>query len=334
MLDSLKKNSFVILGRAGMDFYADPPGTRTEKATSFFAALGGSSANIAVAIARHGGAAALVTAVSDDAVGRFVRNQLEGYGVNADGVRTTGGQSRTSLAVVETRIQDCQSVIYRNGAADFEFSTDDLAGIEFRRYGGLIATGTCFAAEPSRSATFTAFEAAKDAGIPVILDLDYRPYTWPSPADAGAVCLKAAEMADIVVGNDEEFATLAGDMSAGRSLAQDLARNGNRLVVYKMGAQGSVTFQGTQVIEAGIYRVEALKPTGSGDAFLGSFISALAQGHPLEVSLERGSAAAAMVVSKVGCAPAMPDTAQLDEFIRTHPGPTRTMEADHAHPAL
>ena len=76
MLDSLKKNSFVIIGRAGMDFYADPPGTEVEHATKFITALGGSSANIAAAITRQGGKAALVTAVSDDAVGRYVLNQL------------------------------------------------------------------------------------------------------------------------------------------------------------------------------------------------------------------------------------------------------------------
>ena len=49
MLDSLKKNSFVVIGRAGMDFYADPPGTEVEHATRFITALGGSSANTAVA---------------------------------------------------------------------------------------------------------------------------------------------------------------------------------------------------------------------------------------------------------------------------------------------
>ncbi len=317
-----------------MDLYADPPGARTENATAFFAALGGSSANIAVAMARHGCAATLVTAVSDDAVGRFVRNQLKSYGVNSDRVRTVGGQSRTSLAVVETRREDCQSVIYRNGAADFEIGREDVDTVDYSQFGGLVATGTCFAAEPSRTATLSAFEAAGTAGVPVILDLDYRPYTWPSPADAGAICLKAAKLANVVVGNDEEFATLAGDIEAGRRLAQDLARDAGRLVIYKMGENGSLTFQGSQVIETGIYRVEALKPTGSGDAFLGNFIGALAQGHTLEESLERGSAAAAMVVSSVGCAPAMPDTAQLDDFIRNHPGPTRTTEADNAHPAL
>ncbi len=317
-----------------MDLYADPPGAQTETATNFFAALGGSSANIAVAIARQGGAAALVSVVSDDAVGRFVRHQLDSYGVDANGVRTVGGQFRTSLAVVETRMENCQSVIYRNGAADFEITQDDVDAIEFEAYGGLVATGTCFAAEPSRTATFSAFEAARSAGIPIILDLDYRPYTWPSPADAGAVCLRAAKMADIVVGNDEEFETLAGDRDAGLRLARELAREADRLVIYKMGEKGSVAFQQARSIKTGIYRVKALKPTGSGDAFLGNFIAAMAQGNPLETCLERGSAAAALVVSKVGCAPAMPDPAQLDEFIQNHPGPTRTTEADNAHPAL
>ncbi|MDH3262611.1 MAG: PfkB family carbohydrate kinase, partial [Paracoccaceae bacterium] len=67
----LTGNRFLVLGRAGMDFYADPPGTRVEAATSFLAALGGSSANIAAAITRQGGTASLVTTISDDAVGQF-----------------------------------------------------------------------------------------------------------------------------------------------------------------------------------------------------------------------------------------------------------------------
>ncbi|MEX3009810.1 5-dehydro-2-deoxygluconokinase [Hoeflea sp. TYP-13] len=334
MLDSLQKNRFVILGRAGMDLYADPPGAETENASAFSATLGGSSANIAVAITRQGGDAALVTAVSDDAVGRFVFNQLAHYNIDATGVRTITGQNRTSLAVVETRRENCQSVIYRNGAADFEITDNDVAQINYRDYGALIATGTCFAAEPSRSATFKAFEAARNAGLPIILDLDYRPYSWPSQADAGAICLRAAEMSDVLVGNDEEFATLAGDVASGRKLAEKLARESGALVVYKMGEMGSVTFEGENAIETGIFKVEALKPTGSGDAFLGNFISAMATGNSLEESIKRGSAAAAIVVSKVGCAPAMPDARQLEEFLNTHEGLNQGKEADNAHTAF
>jgi hypothetical protein len=65
----------------GWTFYPDPPGTKTEHATQFFACLGGSSANIGVAICKLGGAADLVTCVSDDAIGRFALNQLDHYGV-------------------------------------------------------------------------------------------------------------------------------------------------------------------------------------------------------------------------------------------------------------
>jgi 5-dehydro-2-deoxygluconokinase len=334
MLQALQKNNFLVIGRAGMDLYADPPGALVEKADAFTAALGGSSANIAVAISKQGGKAALMTSVSDDAVGRFTLNQLDRYGIETHLVRATGGQSRTTLAVVETRLENCQSVIYRNGAADFEMTEQEVGSVDFSGFGALIATGTCFASEPSRSATFLALEKARKSALPVILDLDYRPYSWPSQSDAGDICLKAARMCDIIVGNDEEFATLAGSHTAGQSLAAELARTENRLVIYKMGEKGSVTYSGTDIVETGIFRVNALKPTGSGDAFLGNLVSALASGRPLNESLKRASAAAAIVVSQVGCAPAMPNASELETFLKNHPGITNGKEADHAHTAF
>ena len=100
----LSGNHFVIVGRAGMDIYPDPPGTRTEEATHFFTCLGGSSANIAVAIIKQGGKASLVTRVSDDAVGRFAVNELKKYDIDHTHVTPVGGETRTSLAVVESRV--------------------------------------------------------------------------------------------------------------------------------------------------------------------------------------------------------------------------------------
>ena len=323
MTAALRRNRFLAIGRAGMDLYADPPGTETENAGQFSAALGGSSANIAVAIAKQGGHAALLTAVSDDAVGGYVINQLHHYGVATDLVRLAAGQARTSLAVVETRLENCQSVIYRNGAADFRLTPADIASIDLSGFGAIIITGTCLASEPSRSAVFAAIEMARTDRLPVILDLDYRPYTWPTQTDAGEICLHADRRCDLIVGNEEEFATLAGSNEAGQDLARRLAET--RPVIFKRGENGSVTYVGEQVIETDIYPVEALKPTGSGDAFLGNLLAALASGCDLAQSLRRGSAAAAIVVSRVGCAPAMPDRAELDAFIQKR-------EAGHAHP--
>lgn len=321
-LGRIRANKFVILGRAGMDFYPNPPGTRTEKATQFFACLGGSSANIGVAITRHGGEAALVTCVSDDAIGRFALNQLDDYGIDRTHVRSVGGEARNSLAVVESRVEDHQSVIYRNGAADFEMNDADVASVDYASYAALITTGTVLAAEPSRSAAFHAFDLARGAGLPLIFDVDYRPYSWPSAEVAAETYSRAAGLCDIIIGNDVEFGFMAGNYDKGLEKARDLAATTAQIVIYKMGEQGAITLTPEGEFRTGIFPVTALKPTGAGDSFMGGFIAALADDRDLRDAVLRGSACASIVVGRVGCAPAMPTPAELEDFLSTHPGPT------------
>ena len=312
-MKNIKNNHFLILGRAGLDLYADPPGTRTEEALGFSSALGGSAANIAVAISKLGGRASLISCVSDDAVGRYILNQLKAYSVACDHMYTVAGEARSSLAVVETRAENCQSVIYRNGASDFQLDAMHVQNIPYSDYGALIVTGTSLAVEPSRSATLLAMKHARDAGLPVIIDIDYRPYSWTNADEASQIYLGAAAMCNIVIGNDVEF----GVMGEGLTLARKLAQSAD-VVIYKMGEKGSITLAGQQEFETGIYPVTALKPTGAGDAFMGAFITSWADGLDIKTCVKRGSAAAAIVVTKVGCAPAMPDTKELDQFMKDH----------------
>lgn len=317
MIDSLKRdaNGFLIVGRAGMDLYADPPGATIETATAFTTALGGSSANIAAGLCRQGLRAALVTCVSDDAVGRFCRTQLAAYGIDDRYVRSVGGEARNSLAVVETRLQDTQSVIYRNGAADFEMTQEDVADLPYPTFQALVTTGTVLAADPSRRAAITAFEKAKAAGVPIVFDIDYRPYTWASAEEAEQVYSHAATFCDIIVGNDEEFGLMAGDYQKGLSKARALARDTAKIVVYKMGEKGAITMTGDSEVRTGIFKTQALKPTGAGDAFMAGFLGGLAISLPVSGAVERGSATAAIVVSRVGCAPAMPTADELAQFL-------------------
>lgn len=320
-LERIRQNSFLVIGRAGMDIYPDPPGTKTEQATQFFACLGGSSANIAVAITKLGGKTSLLTSVSDDAIGRFCLNELDKYSVERIYVKSVGGEARNSLAVVESRVEDHQSVIYRNNAADFQMEDEDVRAPDYSRYGALITTGTVFAAEPSRSACFIAFERAKEAGLPIIFDIDYRPYSWSSNAEAADVYSRAAEYCDIVIGNDDEFGMMARGKEKGLEFAENLARTTASITVYKMGEKGSITFAPNGArFETGIFKVDALKPTGAGDSFMGAFIASMATGLPIEQCVQRGSGAAAIVVSRVGCAPAMPTPNELDDFINQHDG--------------
>lgn len=306
---------FLVMGRAGMDLLADPPGTPADAADRFVAHLGGSSANIAVALSRQGQRSALLSALSDDAVGRFCIAQLDHYGVDAEHVRVVQGEARSSLAVSDSRLDDYQCVIYRNGAADLQIEATDIDRVDFRRFDAFVVTGTALAAEPSRAATFRAFDRAAETGLPIALDLDYRPYSWASADIAAHIYLKAAERCDLLVGNDLEFDVMAGGLSKGLPLARQLATDRDRIVIYKMGELGSVTLHRGTEESVGIYPVIALKPAGAGDAFLGTLLAGLAEGRPITECVARGSAAAALVVSQVGCAPAMPTSHELGAFL-------------------
>ena len=321
-LERIASKAFLVIGRVGMDLTPSPAGARTRDATAMMVAMGGSSANIAAGLCKLGCKAALLTTVSDDSIGWYCLDQLDHYGIDRRHVTAIKGEVRTSLAVYETRMDEHQSVIYRNNAADFQMTVADVEAVDYTAYGGLITTGTVFSAEPSRRAAFRAFELASAAGVPIILDVDYRPYSWPSSTIAQDVLSRAAELSDVIVGNDEEFGFMAGDINKGLEKARALRDAGATIVVYKRGPDGSITFAEGGEIRTGIFPVTALKPTGAGDSFLAGFLASLGEGRPMREAILRGSACASIVVAKPGCAPAMPFVAELEAFLSAHPGAT------------
>ena len=294
--------------------FADPIGTKSEFADTFKSDLGGSSANICVGLCKLGSQASLVTSVSDDAVGRFCINKLKQYGVGTEYVRSVTGEFRTSLAIYESCITDFQNVIYRNGAADFEVKPSEMDKVDYSSFSALITAGTVFAGQPSRDATFRAFQNARVAGIPVIFDIDYRPYSWPSGEVASDVLSRAGMSSDLIVGNDEEFGFMAGDYDLGLDKARELASLG-KTVIYKMGEKGAISLNDKDEIRTGIFPTKAIKPVGAGDSFMAGLLASIADDFSLEDSVLRGSACAAIVVSKPGCAGAMPTKDELETFL-------------------
>ena len=280
LIDGIKGNKFVVFGRAGMDMFAEPIGTKSEFSESFRSDLGGSSANICAGLCKLGSEASLVTSVSDDAIGRFCVSRLNYYGVGTEYVKSVAGEFRTSLAIYESCIDNFQNVIYRNGAADFEVKPSEMDEVDYSQFTALITAGTVFAGQPSRDATFRAFGNARAQGIPIIFDIDYRPYSWPSPQVASEVLSRAGEESDMIVGNDEEFGFMAGGIDKGLNKARDLASAGNRLVIYKMGEEGSITLYNNEEINTGIFPSEAIKPVGAGDSFMAGLLSCLLYTSP------------------------------------------------------
>jgi 5-dehydro-2-deoxygluconokinase len=270
-----------------------------------------------VQLTKYGGSCSLLTRVSNDALGKFAINQLDSYGVKSDLVKLEDNESRISFAIVESTIVDHQSIIYRHKAADLFLNKNDIENSNLQNYECILITGTSLAAEPSRSAVLYALKLAKEKKIPVIMDIDYRPYTWESEDKAKEIYNLAGDYCSGIIGNDDEFAILSGNYDDGLSYAKKISRNCD-LVIYKMGEKGSITFANNEEIQRGIFPVKPLKPTGAGDAFMGSLIGAILKNYDLQKAIEIGSAAAAIVVTKVGCAPAMPDLDEVLDFMKNN----------------
>ncbi len=142
--------------------------------------------------------------------------------------------------------------------------------------------------------------------------------SWQSEAEARRTYAHAARLCDALVGNDDEFAIIAGNAAQALAVARDFVERGGRFAVFKKGIAGSVTLSAEGSFDTGIYAVDVRKPFGAGDAFLGTLVAALLSGRTLEAGVRRASAAAAHVVSRRGCAFAMPTVDELDKFILSH----------------
>lgn len=318
LCDRLGNGPVYCLGRAGMDLYPEPAGVITEDADHFIADMGGSAGNIAVALARQGAKASLLTVFSDDQVGRFVTHKCKLYGVDTALCRVQSGLCRNSLAIAETRSADASVVIYRNGAADLQLTPKDVLSVDYNSAGGLVITGTALSGEPSASAVSAAISAAKQARCPVIIDIDYRANAWKTEQAAADRLAPEVARADILVGNDDEFAVLCGGhKDKGLAAARNFAGNG-QLVFYKMGENGCISLFENKEVRTGIFPVTPTKPFGAGDAFLGTALARLSQDRNIQAAVTHGSAAAAFVVARPGCASAMPDRQQLDQFMNQH----------------
>ena len=309
-----KSKKILVIGRAGMDIYPEPPGTKISDVQDFSTHLGGSAANTCVALSKLGVSSDLVTCISDDAIGEYIFKKLEDFNIGSNLCRRVDKNFQTQVAVVETILKNNQSILYRNNPCDLQLDKEDIDKINFQDYSAVFISGTALSSSPSREAVFYASEKASAMSIPLIMDMDYRPYNWESDEIKSNIYKKIMKEMDIIIGNDLEF-NIANNSNDGLQLAKDFIKEKPSIIIYKMGEKGSKVLTEEKDLSFGIFKVEAIKPTGAGDAFNGGFISSFLQGFSLEDSIKRGSANAAIVVTKVGCSSAMPDSSELEKFI-------------------
>jgi 5-dehydro-2-deoxygluconokinase len=147
-----------------------------------------------------------------------------------------------------------------------------------------------------------------------ILDLDYRPSLWADVESARAMAERAISRATIVVGNREECAVAVGTDDPDRA-ADRLLEAGARLAIVKLGADGSLMATATERLRIPATPIDVVCGLGAGDAFGGALCHGLLNGWGLEQIGRTANAAGALVSTRLTCADAMPDVAELTEMM-------------------
>jgi 5-dehydro-2-deoxygluconokinase len=322
----------VCLGRFGVDFYAQQIGARLEDVTSFAKYLGGSSANTAFGCARLGLKAGLISRIGNDANGRFLVETIAREGCDTSHVGVDP-QRLTAAVVLGIKDKDTFPLVFlRENCADMAIGEDDIEEAYIGSSRALLITGTHFSTEHINRISNLALDRARRHDVRTVLDIDYRPVLWglTSRGDGEtrfiasdgvtAHLQKILPKFDLVIGTIEEFNIAGGSLDVMASLRAVRAVTNATLVV-KRGPMGCAVIDGAipasldEAFNGEGVTVEVLNVLGAGDAFSAGFLSGWVKGEDYGRCARYANACGALVVSRHGCAPAMPTRVELDYFI-------------------
>jgi 5-dehydro-2-deoxygluconokinase len=301
----------LTMGRISVDVYPLQVGVGLEDVETFGKFLGGSATNVAVAAARHGRSAGVVTATGDDPFGRYLHRALRDFGVDDSQVRAVAG-TPTQVTFCEIFPPD-DFPLYFYGrtplAADLQVTAEDVDLDAVREAGVFWCTVTGLSAEPSRTAHHAALEA-RGRREHTVLDLDYRPMFWESRDAAREQVQQVLGQATVAVGNRDECLTAVGEDEPGRA-ADALLEHGVELAIVKQGPKGVLARTADETVEVPPYPVDVVNGLGAGDAFGGALCHGLLAGWPLEKMLRFANVAGAIVASRLECSSAMPTEGEV-----------------------
>lgn len=332
--------SFDVLtfGRVSFDLYSKNIGADFNDIKELTTSIGGSPTNIAVGAQRLGLKVGLFSAVAPDPVGGFIANTLDKEGVDTTHVQTINGTTSTAVVCGIIPPDRFPLVFYRDNAPDEKITIDHVEKVDFSQYRAFVMSGTALAVEPARSAAFHATEKAKKAGIPVILDIDFRSISWKDIRTHGIVLRQYLPLCDIVMGTNEELLAVfiqdAAQLAIKDNAITDPYIKGNiseaitkimtlgiNLLLVKTGADGVAAYHkdGTKQKVPG-FPVEPVNILGAGDAFAAGFLYGYLNEWDTYKSCRLANACGAWMVTKHGCCNYAPYYDEIINFIEEKGG--------------
>jgi 2-dehydro-3-deoxygluconokinase len=299
----------VTIGETMALMKADTPGPLafTE---SLRLGIGGAESNVAIALRRLGTSVTWVGRTGADSLGDLVLRELRAEGLDVECVRDD--QAPTGLMIKERRTAQSAKVwYYRSGSAGSKLVPEDVPAAKIARARLLHLTGiTPALSHTAARATQHAIDCARQAGILVSFDLNYRSALW-SRNDAADAFGKLIGQADIVFAGDDEAAIVVGPAGEPLELARRICALGPSQAIIKLGAQGCAALVDGEPYRQAAVPVQAVDTVGAGDAFVAGYLAELLHGEDVPQRLLTAVQAGAFACLVSGDWEGMPRRAEL-----------------------
>ena len=304
----------LVIGET-MGLFRSEAHLRTGTAARF--SVGGAETNTAIALRRQGIPVRWLTRLGDDTIGEAVLSAIRSEDIEV--VATVDGLRPTGLMVKEGRPGRLTRVsYYRSGSAASALSAEDVRGEHFDGVELLHLTGiTPALSDSAADAVVTAARLARERGIWVSLDVNYRSALW-SREEARTRLAALVPLADVVFGDRHELELLLGEPGTASSdddLLRQVALAGPEEVVLKRGARGAAARAGGPVREQAAFPIVPVDTVGAGDAFVAGYVAGLLDGQPLDERLRRACACGALACLSEGDWEGSPTRAELGAFL-------------------
>lgn len=313
----------IACGELLIDFVSTEAGVSLAQAPAFQKAPGGAPANVAVGVARLGYRTGFIGQVGEDEFGHFLASTLQSHGVDITGLRFTT-QARTALAFVSLLADGERSfMFYRHPSADMLWRPEDVdrayvARARIFHYGSITLID-----EPSRSATLTALNAARDNGALLSYDPNLRLSLWPSADAARAGILQGWQHAEVIKVSEEELSFLSEEKTL-ESAARSLWHDRLKLLVVTQGKAGCTYFTSEASGHVPGFVVRPIDTTGAGDGFVAGMLAGFLEEdltwdrELIEKALRLGNAVGALATTRVGAIPSLPTMAEAKALLLQH----------------
>jgi len=272
---SADERPIACLGEAITDLICERNLAPGEGPGPFVPHPGGALANVAVAVARAGCASALIGGVGGDGWGCWLGEVLEGEGVSTEWLATLDGAD-TPVALVEFGPDNEPSfqVYGEHIGPTMAAASPHLEGAVAGSQAVVLGSNT-MVGETEREVTRRAVDLTRAAGLPLLLDPNFRPNRWPGEDPARAYCRELAAVATVVKLNRGEAELITGHADPGEAAAA-LVDLGPELVVVTDG-EGAILTAGAAEASHRPEPGETVSPLGAGDAFMGGLAAGLAR---------------------------------------------------------